>query len=71
MARRVSMTKNRIISGKCSIAWLIRGFHVAHLAKNLPELAMCKTLVQFLDLALEKGEAMHSRILGLPWWFRW
>ena len=43
----------------------------AQLVKNVP--AMQETLVQFLgweDL-LEKGEATHSSILGLPWWLDW
>ena len=32
---------------------------------------MQETLVQFLGLEvpLEKGQATHSSILGLPWWF--
>ena len=45
---------------------------VAQLVKNLP--AMQETLVRFLlaweDL-LEKGLAIHSSILGLPWWLSW
>ena len=44
---------------------------VAQLVKNLP--AMQETPVWFLgreDL-LEKGEATHSTILGLPWWLSW
>ena len=44
---------------------------VAQLIKNLP--AMKETPVQFLgreDL-LEKGQATHSSILGLPWWLSW
>ena len=38
------------------------------MVKNLP--AMKETLVQFLGLEdpLEKGQATHSSILGLPWW---
>ena len=33
---------------------------------------MKETLVQFLGLEdpLEKGQATHSSILGLPWWLR-
>ena len=41
---------------------------IAQLVKNPP--AMQETPVQFLgqeDL-LEKGQATHSSILGLPWW---
>ena len=44
---------------------------VAQLVKNLPTIQ--ETLVQFLhreDL-LEKGQATHSSILGLPWWLSW
>ena len=44
---------------------------IAQLVKKPP--AMQETPVQFLgreDL-LEKGEATHSRILGLPWWLSW
>ena len=45
--------------------------NIAQLVKNLP--AMQETPVQFLgqeDL-LEKVQAIHSSILGLPWWFSW
>ena len=44
---------------------------MAQLVKNLP--AMQETLVQFLDqeYLLEKGQAAHSSILGLPWWLSW
>ena len=40
---------------------------MAHLVKNLP--AMQETPVQFLgwEDPLEKGEATHFSILGLPW----
>ena len=40
---------------------------IAHLVKNPP--AMQETLVQFLgrEDPLEKGQATHSSILGLPW----
>ena len=44
---------------------------VAQLVENPP--AMKETQVQFLgweDL-LEKGQAVHSSILGLPWWLGW
>ena len=43
---------------------------VAQLVKNLP--AMQETLVQFLgqEDTLEKGQAIHSSILGLPLWLR-
>ena len=44
---------------------------VTQWVKNPPE--MQATLVQFLDREglLEKGEATHSSILGLPWWVSW
>ena len=44
---------------------------IAQLVKNLS--AKQETLGRFLgpeDL-LEKGEATHSSILGLPWWLSW
>ena len=41
---------------------------VAQLVKYLP--AMQETLVLFLVLFLEKGQATHSSILGLSWWLR-
>ena len=48
----------------------IRASLVAQLVKNLP--AKQETLVRFLgqEDALEKGEATHSSILGLPWWLK-
>ena len=44
---------------------------VTQWVKNPPE--MQATLVQFLDREglLEKGEATHSSILGLPLWLSW
>ena len=44
---------------------------VSHLVKNPP--AMQETLVWFLgrEDPLEKGQATHSSILGLPWWLSW
>ena len=44
---------------------------VAQLVKNLP--AMWGTLVQSLgwEDPLEKGWAIHSSILRLPWWLSW
>ena len=44
---------------------------VAQLVKNPP--AVWGTLVQFLgwEGPLEKGWAIHSSILGLPWWLSW
>ena len=43
----------------------------AQLVKNPP--AMQETPVQFLcqEDPLEKGQATHSSILGLPWWLSW
>ena len=44
---------------------------VAQMVNNLPTIQ--KTLVRFLgqeDL-LEKGQATHSSILGLPRWLSW
>ena len=43
---------------------------VVELVENPP--AMQETPVQFLgwDYALEKGQATHSSLLGLPWWLR-
>ena len=43
---------------------------VAQLVKNLP--AIQETLIQFLgqEDPLQKGQATHSSILGLPWWLR-
>ena len=44
---------------------------IAQLVKNLP--AMQETPVQFLggEDPLEKGQATHSSIPGLPLWFSW
>ena len=44
---------------------------MAQLVKNPP--AMQETPVQFLgqEDALEKGQAIYSSILGLPWWLGW
>ena len=44
---------------------------IAQLVKNLP--AMQETPVQFLgwEDTLEKGQATHSSILGLPLWLSW
>ena len=45
----------------------IQGFPGAQLVKNLP--AVQETPVRFLgqEDPLEKGQATHSSILGLPW----
>ena len=44
---------------------------VAQLVKNPP--AMWEIWVQFLGVEdpLEKGQATHSSIVGLPWWLSW
>ena len=44
---------------------------IAQLVKNSP--AMQKTQVRFLDLEdlLEKGQTIHSSILGFPLWLSW
>ena len=44
---------------------------MAQLVKNPP--AMQETPVQFLgqEDPLEKGQAIHSSNLGLPWWLSW
>ena len=57
-----------IIGGQQSIIWASL---IAQLVKNLP--AMQETLVQLLgqEDPLEKGQATHSRALGLPLWLSW
>ena len=49
----------------------LRASLIAQLVKNLP--AMQETLFRFLDGEdqLEKGQATHSSILGLPLWLSW
>ena len=44
---------------------------MAQLVKNPP--AVLETPVQFLiqEDPLEKGQATHSSIPGLPWWLSW
>ena len=51
-------------------ASLPRASLVAQLVKNPP--VMQETRVRFLggEDPLEKGQATHSSILGLPWWLR-
>ena len=51
-------------------ASLPRASLVVQLVKNPP--VMQETRVQFLggEDTLEKGQATHSSILGLPWWLR-
>ena len=50
---------------------MVRASLIAKLVKNLP--AMQETLAQFLgqEDPLEKGEATHSGIPGLPLWLSW
>ena len=54
-----------------SILFNFRASVVAQMIKNLP--AMQETQVQSLSQKnpLEKGMAIHSSILGLPWWLSW
>ena len=49
----------------------LRDVLVAQLVKNPP--AMQETQVQLLgqEDPLEKGQAIHSSIPGLPWWLSW
>ena len=44
---------------------------MAQIVEKLP--AMQETWVRSLgqEDPLEKGQATHSSILGLPWWLRW
>ena len=44
---------------------------IAQFVKNLP--AMQEALVQYLgqEDSLEKRQATHSSILGLPYWLSW
>ena len=48
----------------------MRASLVAQLVKDPP--AILETPGQFLgqEVPLEKGQATHSGILGLPWWLR-
>ena len=50
---------------------LVEGRASWQLVKNLP--AMQETSIQFLgwEDPLQKGQAIHSSILGFPWWLRW
>ena len=60
LMQRIDSLEKTLILGGASL--------IAQLVKNLP--AMQEILVRFLgqeDL-LEKGQATHSSILGLPWW---
>ena len=53
------------------ILMIICASFIAQLVKNPP--AMQKTPVRFLGQKdpLEKGQATHSSILGLPLWLSW
>ena len=53
------------------LLFLIGASLIAQLVKNLP--AIQDTPVRFLGQKdpLEKGEAIHSSILGLPLWLSW
>ena len=66
--------KNRGLSGAVLISWatlVAWASLIAQLAKNPP--AVQETPVQFLgqEDPLEKGQATHSSILGLPLWLSW
>ena len=66
--------KNRGLSGAVLISWATLAAWaslIAQLAKNPP--AVLETPVQFLgqEDPLEKGQATHSSILGLPLWLGW
>ena len=54
-----------------TMSTLLRDSLIAQLVENPP--AMQETPVQFLgrEDPLEKEEATHSSILGLPWWLSW
>ena len=64
--RKESDRTERLFTNTTYVASLI-----AQLAKNLP--AIQETSVPFLgrEDPLEKGQATHSSILGLPLWFSW
>ena len=51
--------------------YLFRDSLIAQLVKNPP--AKQEILVQFLgqEDPLEKEQATHSSILGVPWWLSW
>ena len=44
---------------------------VAQLVKNSPAMQETPVLLLGWEDPLEKEEAIHSSILGLPWWLRW
>ena len=52
----------QVISPKASL--------VAQIVKNLPAMQETPILSQGGEDPLEKGLAIHSSILGLPWWLR-
>jgi len=62
------LAKESLFSGLHTSYW---ASIITQLVKNLP--AMQETPVRFLgqEDPLEKGEASHSSIPGLPWWLRW
>ena len=53
------------------LQYSFRTFLVTQLVKNLP--VMQETPVGFLgwEDPLEKGQATHTNIPGLPWWLSW
>ena len=48
-----------------------RASQVAQLVKNPPAMQMIPLRFLGQEVPLEKGEAIHSSILGLPWRLRW
>ena len=50
---------------------VIRASLTAQLVKNPPAMQEASVRVLGWEGPLEKGQATHSRVLGLPWWLRW
>ena len=48
-----------------------RGFPGGSVVKNLPKMQETPVLFLGREDPLEKGEAPHSSILGLPLWLSW
>ena len=66
-----SRTQLKQLSSSSNFLLLNFDHQVPQLIKN--SLAMQETLVQFLgqEDPLEKRQATHFSILGLPWWLSW
>ena len=62
---------SKVMSLFNKLSRFVMGLLVTQLVKSLS--AMQETPVWFLgwEDPLEKGQATHSSILGLPWWLRW